>query len=46
MLKSGSKYNSLDTLKIAEVDLEDENVYNQVFEYLNEKLNELKNLCD
>lgn len=46
MLKSGSKYNSLDTLKIAEVDLEDENVYNQVFEYLNEKLIELKNLCD
>ena len=41
MLKSGSSLNSLDTLKIAEVDLEDKNIYYQVFEYLDSKIEEL-----
>lgn len=44
MLKTGGKYKSLKVLKIADVDLEDEELYNNAYLYLEEKINELKEL--
>lgn len=44
MLKTGGKYKSLKVLKIADVDLEDEVIYNDAYKYLEDKINELKRL--
>lgn len=44
MLKTGGKYKSLKVLKIADVDLEDEELYNNAYKYLEEKIKELKKL--
>ena len=38
------KYGSIDVLKIAEVDLEDEKTYDEAFKYLEEKILELEEL--
>ena len=38
------KYGSIDVLKIAEVDLEDEKTYDEAFKYLEEKIFELEEL--
>ena len=44
MLKTGGKDRSLKILKIADVDLEDEKIYEDAFKYLEDKINELINL--
>lgn len=44
MLKSGGSKGSLDTLKMAGVDLEDENTYDEAFRYLEQKVEELERL--
>lgn len=44
MLKTGGKYKSLKVLKIADVDLEDKEIYDNAYEYLEDKINELKEL--
>ena len=38
------KYGSIDVLKIAEVDLEDEKTYDEAYKYLEEKIVELEEL--
>ena len=44
MLKTGGKYKSLKVLKIADVDLEDENIYKESYKYLKDKIQELEDL--
>ncbi len=44
MLKTGGKYKSLKILKIADVDLEDENIYKEAYVYLKFKIKELEEL--
>ena len=44
MLKTGGKYKSLKILKIADVDLEDENIYKEAYAYLKSKIKELEEL--
>lgn len=44
MLKTGGKYKSLKILKIADVDLEDENIYKEAYVYLKSKIKELEEL--
>ena len=40
----GEDFGSLDILKIAEVDLEEEKTYDEAFKYLEEKILELEEL--
>ncbi len=44
MLKTGGKYKSLKVLKIADVDLEDEDIYKEAYKYLEDKIQELEDL--
>ena len=44
MLKTGGKYKSLKILKIADVNLEDENIYKEAYVYLKSKIKELEEL--
>ena len=46
MLKSGGSKLSQDTLKIADVDLEDKNVYKEAISYMNDKITELEGLIE
>lgn len=46
MLKSGGSKLSQDTLKIADVDLEDKNVYKEAINYMNDKITELEGLIE
>lgn len=46
MLKSGTSVDSISTLKIAEVDLEDKNTYISAIEFLNNRIEQLNDLID
>lgn len=46
MLKSGGSKKILDTFKIAKIDLEDKKIYKKAFMFLNNKIDELKNIID
>ena len=46
MLKSGGSEKIMDTFKIAEIDLEDKNIYKNAFKFVNEKIDELEKIVN
>lgn len=46
MFKSGGSKKILDTFKIAKIDLEDKEIYKKAFMFLNNKIDELKDIID
>lgn len=46
MLKSGGSKKIMDTFKIADIDLEDKNIYKNAFKFVNQKIDELEKIVN